>query len=101
MGYQGKELRELASSKGIELEIVKRSPGRIRIYNENWEAEWIKIARPSFEVLPRRWVVERTFAWLGRYRRMHRDYEYKTSSSETTIYACHLRTILKHYCKVC
>jgi putative transposase len=40
----------------------------------------------GFVVLPRRWVVERTFAWLGRYRRLSKDYEYHTSNSETMIH---------------
>jgi putative transposase len=40
----------------------------------------------GFVALPKRWVVERTFAWLGRYRRMSKDYEFLTDSSETMIY---------------
>ncbi len=40
----------------------------------------------GFKVLPRRWVVERTFAWLGRYRRLSKDYEYLESTSESMIY---------------
>ena len=39
----------------------------------------------GFKVLPRRWVVERTFGWLGRYRRLSKDYEYLTASSECMI----------------
>ena len=39
----------------------------------------------EFQVLPRRWVVERTFGWIGRYRRHSKDYEYLTESSETMI----------------
>ncbi len=54
----------MALEHGIDLEIVKRPPGRYRIYNEKWEAEWIAIQR-GFSILPRSWVVERTYilAW--------------------------------------
>ncbi len=41
--------------------------------------------RRGFVVHPRRWVVERTFAWLGRYRRLSKDYEDQTRNSETMI----------------
>ena len=95
-GYQGKELKELALIKGKELEVVKRGPGRIRIYNDEWRAEWIPIKRP-FRILPRRWVVERTFAWIGKYRRMSKDYEYRTKTSETMIYLSMTRTMLNRY----
>jgi putative transposase len=39
----------------------------------------------DFAVLPKRWIVERTFAWLGRYRRLSKDYEHLTETSETMI----------------
>ena len=39
----------------------------------------------GFVVLPKRWIVERTFAWLGRYRRLSKDYEEQTRNSETMI----------------
>ena len=40
----------------------------------------------GFVVLPKRWIVERTFAWFGRYRRLSKDYETLTESSESVIY---------------
>jgi transposase len=40
----------------------------------------------GFEVLPRRWVVERTFAWLGRNRRMSKDYERLCDTSEALVF---------------
>lgn len=49
----------------------------------------------GFVVLPRRWVVERTFGWLGRYRRLARDYEHTTSASETMVYIASIRRMLK------
>lgn len=39
----------------------------------------------GFAVLPRRWIVERTFGWLGRYRRLSKDYETLAENSETLI----------------
>jgi len=97
--YQGQELQEQALKRGIELEVVKRPPGRVRIYNEEWRAEWVKVTR-TFIVLPRRWVVERTFAWIGRYRRMSKDYEYLPKTSETMIYLSMTRTMLNRYERV-
>ena len=62
----------------IVLEIVERDPNQV-----------------GFKVLPRRWVVERTFAWLGRYRRLSKDYEKCTHSSEGVIYIASIHTMLK------
>ena len=42
--------------------------------------------KAGFVLLPRRWVVERTFAWLDNYRRLSKDYEYLPQSSETMVY---------------
>jgi hypothetical protein len=46
-------------------------------------------------VLLRRWVVERTFAWLGRYRRLSKDYEFLPQSSQAIIYLAMTRLMLK------
>ena len=57
------------------------------------------VGRPAgskgFVKLPRRWVVERTFAWLGRYRRNSRDYEYYTSTSESMIRISSIHRMVK------
>nr|WP_255737813.1 transposase [Neorhizobium galegae] len=48
-----------------------------------------------FEVLPRRWVVERTFAWLGRCRRLAKDVERSIASAEAWIMIAHIRLITR------
>jgi putative transposase len=53
----------------------------------------------GFRHLPRRWVVERSLAWIGRYRRMSKDYEYLTSSSEAMVYLTMLRLMLTRLAK--
>lgn len=57
-GYTGEAAAEQARESSIELEIVKHHE-----------------AKRGFVLLPRRWVIERTFGWLGRSRRLARDYE--------------------------
>ena len=57
-GYTGKKAAADAAAQGIELEVVKLAE-----------------AKRGFVLLPRRWVVERSFAWLARFRRLSRDYE--------------------------
>lgn len=62
-----------------------------------WELE-VKTREPGikgFAVLPQRWVVERTFAWLGRYRRHSRDYERRTDSSEAMIRISSMNLMLR------
>jgi putative transposase len=49
----------------------------------------------GFQVLPKRWIVERTFAWFNSYRRLSKDYEYYLSSSEAMIYLASIRLMLR------
>lgn len=77
-GYAGKLIDWVREHLDAVLEIVERDP-----------------AQKGFKVLPRRWVVERTFAWFGRYRRLSKDYEHDPSSSETVIYLASIRTMLR------
>ena len=67
-GYAGQLIEWAAAFGGWVLEIVKRTDD-------------VK----GFKLLPHRWVVERTFGWIGRYRRHSKDYEYLTDSSEAMI----------------
>jgi len=48
----------------------------------------------TFKVLPRRWVVERTFGWLNRYRRLSRDYERQAQTGETMVYLAMIRLMV-------
>jgi putative transposase len=50
---------------------------------------------PAFAVVPRRWVVERTFAWLGRFRRLRKDYEYLPATSETVIHLVMIELLVR------
>ena len=54
-----------------------------------------KIKPHSWEKLPWRWVVERTFSWLNNSRRLSKDYEFSVSSSESMVIISHLHTLLK------
>lgn len=54
----------------------------------------------GIEVLPRRWVVERTFAWFGKSRRLSKDYEFLPQSSEAMVYLAMTRLMLKRLGKM-
>jgi putative transposase len=49
----------------------------------------------AFEVLPKRWVIERSFGWLNRYRRLSKDYELHTENAEAMIYGAFIRFMLR------
>ncbi|MDR2148966.1 MAG: transposase [Tannerella sp.] len=55
--------------------------------------------KPEFEILPKRWRVERSFAWLGNYRLLSKDYEITASSHENDIMIAHIHTLLPRCCK--
>lgn len=59
---------------------------------------WLEVverrAGASFAVLPKRWIVERTFGWFNGYRRLSKDYEYRADSSESMIYLAMIRLML-------
>lgn len=71
-GYAGPKLQDWMAARfgtrALRLEIVRRCD-----------------AQKGFAVRPRRWVVERTFAWLHNFRRLSKDYEFRTDSSEAFI----------------
>jgi putative transposase len=67
-GYAGKLVTWVKEAFRWTLEIVKRSDDL-----------------SGFVVVPKRWIVERTFGWLGRYRRLSKDYEGRTDNSEAMI----------------
>ena len=55
----------------------------------------INLRGKGFQVLPKRWIVERTFSWFGWYRRLNIDYERKTKHSENMIYIAMIQLMLK------
>ncbi|MDX1993740.1 MAG: IS5 family transposase [bacterium] len=78
-GYEGSVWVWVYTLFNITLAIVRRSADQT-----------------GFVVLPKRWVVERTFAWLGRYRRLSKDYERCPKSSEGWVYLASIRRLLNH-----
>lgn len=78
-GYAGPKLRDALVSLGRwTLQIVKRTD-----------------TAKGFEVLPRRWVIERTFAWLGRCRRLAKDWEKTVASAEAWLLVAHIRRLTR------
>ena len=78
-GYSGPKLKGSLEKIGCwTLEIVKRSD-----------------TAQGFEVIPRRWVVERTFAWLGRCRRLTKDWEKSIQSAESWLLIAHIRLVTR------
>ena len=76
-GYSGKNFAHVVQQIcGARVEVVER------------------IAK-TFEILPKRWIVERTFGWLNRYRRLSKDYELHSENSEGMIYGSLIRLMTR------
>lgn len=82
-GYQGAKFHDAVAKAmpQLSVEVIKRSD----------QAE-------GFEVLPRRWVVERTFAWLGRCRRLAKDFENLTENALAFLRLAAIRMMLRRLC---
>jgi putative transposase len=81
-GYAGQLVIWAQQTLGLTVTVVRRP--RRWVW---WPADQEPPPLPSgFQLLPRRWVVERTFAWLGRYRRLSKDYEGLPATEEAWIY---------------
>ena len=88
-GYGGVLAPWLAERRGWRLHVV-RHPER-----QLWRYGLEERPKHTFRVLPRRWVVERTFAWLGQARRLSKDYERLPAVSEAMIYGAMSRLMLR------
>jgi putative transposase len=84
-GYAGDKLKCALKGKGKwTIEVIKRTDDM-----------------SGFVVLPRRWVVERTFAWLGRCRRLAKDYEASIESSTAWTLIAHIRMLIRRLARYC
>jgi putative transposase len=95
-GYRGADLRRwITEGLGLSLEIVQRRSRWVWVRNDV-EPEPMP---QGFEVIRRRWVVERTFAWICRNRRMRCDYEFLAQTTEALIYVTMIRLMLRRLAK--
>ena len=105
MGYQGFEFtKEIKDKFQVFLEIIKKPrkyfyvPHGVTDVNSYLESIGYKV-ETGFQVQAKRWIVERTFAWLGKFRRLSKDYEYKILTSESFIYLAMIRHLLRRLSK--
>jgi transposase len=92
-GYRGGFLAWAAEKVKLTLEVVQRADG-------GRHRRWLPCGRwpptvPRFAVVPRRWVVERTFAWLGRSRRHSKDYEFLPATAEAVIHLAMIQLLVR------
>jgi putative transposase len=105
-GYQGRGRRWTEEMIGVSVEVVRKPqkplPEEVaKIWAREWakegkEVNWQRLMPPrGFRVLPRRWVVERTFAWICHNRRMAKDYERLCATGEAFVYAAMTRLMVR------
>jgi len=105
-GYQGRARRWAEEVMGVSVEIVRKPPKPVpEEVAKRWAAEWAKEGKEvdwqrlmppkGFRVLPRRWVVERTFAWICHNRRMAKDYERLCATGEAFVYVAMTRLMVR------
>ena len=110
-GYEGRGKRWAQEALGLSVEVVRRPPKPIpekmaKIWAKEWAKEgekvaWQRLMPPrGFRVLPRRWVVERTFSWLSQNRRMSKDYERLCATGETFVYAAMTRLMVRRLARI-
>jgi transposase len=95
-GYTGPLIEWIKEHLGWETEIV---PSQQNTSHSEWvliDGQPVQIRKPKggFQVQRKRWIVERTFAWISRFRRLARDYEGLPSSSEAFIQVASIRLFL-------
>ena len=99
--YRGQWVRWAKDTLALTAEIVRRPDAYVRGVwwpkDEPLPDEYRKLLKGhrEFTVVPRRWVVERTFAWLGRHRRLAKDYERLPETTEALVYAAMTRLLLR------
>jgi putative transposase len=111
-GYEGRGRRWAEEVLSLSVQIVRKPqkpvPEKVAmIWAEEWAKEgqkvgWQKLMpKRGFVVLPRRWVVERTFSWLSQNRRrMSKDYERLCASAEAFIYVAMTRLMVRRLARV-
>ena len=101
-GYTGPLRDWVKEQLGWTVDIVRHAPRPRGMWVfPGQEVDWSVFKRPrGFRHLPRRWVVERTIAWIGRNRRMSKDYEYLTATSESFVYLAMSRVMLRRLAKM-
>ena len=94
-GYTGAAVRRVTQAEGLAVQVVHRPRRWFRVPADQEPPPMPK----GFQILPRRWVVERTFAWLGRWRRLSKDYEELPATEEAWIYCAMAMLMLARLAK--